>query len=80
MIDSQTNRGIRVSTDGTAGSYIMVPVNQLANVRASLDSHKIPYWVDTFAISLDGKPPVTVVNLGPSVVGSEVQSILDRAA
>ena len=80
MIDSQTRCKLRISTDGTAGPYLMVPVDQLPDVRAGLDRHKIPYWVDSFSVSLDGKPSVTVVNFGRSADAAEVQTILDRAA
>ena len=80
MIENQTHRGIQVSTDGTAGSYIMVPVDRLSQIRITLDLHKIPYWIDSFAVSLDGKPSFTVVNLGRSVNGNGVQAILDGVA
>jgi hypothetical protein len=70
MIDSSTKSPLYVSTDGTAGPYIMVPVSQLAEVRRALDARKVRYWVDENAISLDGEPEVTVINLGSGVVPS----------
>jgi len=79
MIDISTEKPLYVSTDGDAGPYIMVPVQQIDNVRSLLDAHKIPDWVDEAAISLDGKPEVTVVNLGHNVDAAVVQEILDAA-
>ncbi len=79
MIDSQTRGAIRVSTDGTAGPYIMLPLNQLSQIRQRLDQHKIHYWVDPDAISLDGKPAVAIINLGLSGDAKRVQAILDHA-
>ena len=80
MIDSKTRQKIRVSVDGTAGPYIMVPVDQLSHVRQNLDKHTIQYWVDSNAISLDGKPSVTVINFGRSEDPKKVQALLDNAA
>lgn len=80
MIDVSTKKPLSVSTDGDAGPYIMVPVQQLDRVRDLLDAAKIPYWVDEVAISLDGKPEVTVVNLGRGTDPEEVQKLLDGAS
>ena len=80
MIDIQTRREIRVSTGGTAGPYIVVPLEQLARVRAILNEHGISYWVEPDAISLDEKPAVAIVNLGLSGDARKVQELLDDAA
>ena len=79
MIDSQTHSKIRVSTDGTADPYIMVPADQLSLVRGVFDEHKIRYWVDADTISLDGKPAIAIINLGHSGDAAQVQKILDDA-
>ena len=80
MIDQCTNKPLVVSTDGNTGPYIMVPVKQIDDVRRLLDAHDIRYWVDDDAISLDGKPEVTVVNLGGRSDANAVQKILDDAS
>ena len=80
MIDVSTKKPMYVSTDGDAGPYIMVPVQQIDDVRTLLDANNIPYWVDEDAISLDGKPEVTVVNLGHGSDAASVQNILDNAS
>lgn len=80
MIDVSTKKPLYVSTDGDAGPYIMVPVQQIDDVRTLLDANNIPYWVDEDAISLDEKPEVTVVNLGHGADAATVQNILDNAS
>jgi hypothetical protein len=80
MIDVSTKKPLYVSTDGDAGLYITVPVQQIDEVRSLLDANNIPYWVDEDAISLDGKPEVTVVNLGHGSDAARVQKILDKAS
>ncbi len=53
VIDEMTRDRLRISTDGIAGPYLMVPMAQLAHVRDVLDRHQVRYWVDSDAISLD---------------------------
>lgn len=80
MIDISTKKPLRVSTDGDAGPYVVVPVQQLDDVRRLLDAHHVSYWVDEEAISLDGKPEVTVVNFGRDAQPDAVQEILDQVS
>jgi hypothetical protein len=78
MSDVVTKEPLHVSTDGTVGPYIMVPLDQLDEVRQLLDQHNIRYSVDEDAISLNGKPYVTVIDLGRGADAAAVQTILDR--
>jgi len=80
MIDEMTRNSLRVSTDGIAGPYIMVPVTELDAVLAVLDSNHVRYWVDADAISLDNEPAITVINFGRSGDAARIQTILDEAA
>ncbi len=80
MIDEMTRNSLRVSTDGIAGPYLMVPVTQLDAVLAVLDSNHVRYWVDADAISLDNEPAITVINFGRSGDAARIQTILDEAA
>jgi hypothetical protein len=80
MIDSQTQSKTRVSSDGTAGPYLMVRLDQLSRVRAILDQQKIQYWVDSDAISLNGKPAIVIVNFGRSEDAKRIQTVLDQAS
>jgi len=80
MNDMTTDKPLHVSTDGNAGPYIMVPVKQRDDVCGLLDANEISYWVDEFAISLDGKPAMIVINLSRDVDASRVQRILDNVS
>lgn len=77
MIDSATHQPLTVSTDGTAGPYIMVPLAQLPDLKSLLTTHHVAYWVDEEAISLDDGPYIAVVNLPNCPRPEEVQAILD---
>jgi len=77
MNDATTQQPLSVSTDGTAGPYIIVPVSQLDEVKRLLDSRRIRCWVDENAISLNGTPEVAVINLGRGADALAVQAILD---
>jgi hypothetical protein len=79
MIDEMTRDRLRISIDGIAGPYLMVPVAQLPRVRELLDSHSVRYWVDADAISLDRRPAIAVVNFGRSGDAVQIQAILDEA-
>ena len=79
MIDVETQERLTVHTEGNAGPYIMVSVNQLQVVEEILEKDNIPYWTDDDAISVDGKPEVAIINIGAGVDGTRVQGILDAA-
>ena len=78
MIDEMTRDRLRVSTDGIAGPYLMIPVTQLARVREVLDLHRVHYWPDSDAISLDGKPAIAVINFGRAGDAARIQHLLDE--
>jgi hypothetical protein len=78
MIDAQTQRPLRVADDEVAGPSLMLPVSQLDRIRNLLDRNGIPYWVDQYAISLNGKPEIIFVNFGRSGDAGRVQAILDE--
>jgi hypothetical protein len=79
MIDEVTKERLSVSTDDIAGPYLMLPLAQLKRVQALLDRHEIHYWTDRDAISLDGKPAITVINFGRSGDAARIQKLLDEA-
>lgn len=80
MIDTQTRRPIRISTDGTGGPYIMVPIPQLDELRTLLQVHDVPHWVESGAVSLDGRAAIAVINLGRGADVARVQSLLNRVS
>lgn len=79
MIDAMTRKPLHVSTDGTAGPYIMLPACQLADVRRLLDDHGVRYWVEEDVISLNGAPETAVIDLGRGADVDAIQAVLDTA-
>jgi hypothetical protein len=58
----------------------MVSVEVLEKVRKLLMENDVPHSVDHLAISVDGRPAVTVVSLGRKVDSRRVQDLLDATA
>lgn len=77
MIDTEKQKRLKVSERGPAGSYIIVPVARIEEVREVLDSHNVAYYVDENSISIDDEPPDVFVNLNRKVDPVEVQAFLD---
>lgn len=77
MADAATRKPIRVSDGGTAGPYIMLLVDQLPDIRRVLDANGVRYWVDEREISVNGKPPFTVINFGYRGDAVLIQRLLD---
>ena len=67
-----------VSTDGTAGPYIIVTADQLGPVLQTLRDQSIPLHVDDEAVMLDGRPALMVIDLDNDSDVGRVQAILDR--
>ena len=75
MIDASTRRPLRVQTSAGAGPYIMLRLDQLGEVTPLLDNEGIKYWVDDEAISIDGRPAMTVINLSRNTAPEAVQRL-----
>jgi hypothetical protein len=58
----------------------MLSVASLEKVQKLLVEHDIPHWADHHAVSVDGRPAVTVINLGRKVDSRQIQDLLDAAA
>lgn len=80
MKDATTKQPLTVSTASTVGPYIVILVSQLNAVRQLLKDHDIPHTVDELAISLDGEPEETIIDLGRTGDAKRVQQILDSVA
>ena len=80
MTDTTTRRPIRVSVDAATGAYIDLPVASLERVRKVLVENDIPHWVDHLAISVDGRPPATVIYIDREIDSRRVQDLLDSVA
>lgn len=79
MIDVETHKPVRVSTDGDAGPYLMVPLEQLADVRRALREHEIVHFVAEDAIELDGRPVIAIIDFARNADANLIQSALDAA-
>lgn len=77
MIDATTSKPLKVSTGKGEMSYIIVPLEQLDKVETLLNANKVSYWVDEDAISLEGKPYITFINLSRNCDPAIVQRLLD---
>ena len=78
MTDATTSRPLRVIPAADAGPYLMLPLSQLADVRRLLDEHRVRYWADREAISLNGAPAVAFINFSRVVDAYRVQELLDE--
>jgi hypothetical protein len=79
MIDIETRTPLRVSTDGDAGPYLMLPLDQLPDVRRVLSENGIRYAVEEDAIQLDDKPFIAIIDFGIDADVARIQSVLDAA-
>lgn len=77
MTDTTTQKPLRVSNEGTAGPYIMLPYSQLNDLQQLLDRHGVRYWVRENIISIDRGPAIVTVDLGRGSDLHAVQAILD---
>ena len=69
---------LHVSTDGTAGPYIMVPSGQSDALMAYLSENGVSGTLDLGAIQLKGKGVEDVIDLGMGADVAAVQALLDR--
>ena len=79
MIDTETRQRILVHSEGTGGPYIMAPIDQVGAIEQLFLDNQVPFWVDADAISLDGNPAISVVNLGRGADVARIQQLLDAA-
>jgi hypothetical protein len=78
MRSSVADAPLVVSTDGTAGPYVTVTTDQLKPVVQALQAQGIALDVDDDAVMLDGKPALSVINLGHGADVDRVKKTLDR--
>ncbi len=79
MIDALTKQPLTLSTDGSAGPYLHLPLTQLEAIRQVLDQHQVYYWVDEHAVSLNDSPYIALINFGRNADPSAIQNILNSA-
>jgi hypothetical protein len=79
MIEKKTEDRFRVKSDVVAGPFLKLTLSELPRVREQLDHRAISYWVDSTAISLDGKPHMVVINFGRAGDAARIQDAVDEA-
>ena len=78
MIDP-INQKLQVVNDKLSGPYIWVTIDQIERVQKILQDNDIPHWVDHHAVSVDGGPFLTVININQKCDPNRVQAFLDAA-
>jgi len=79
MIDIETRQPLKIITEGEAGAYLMVPLDQLADVRRILEERGIAHVVAEDAIQLDDKPTIAIIEFGRGTSPAVIQAALDAA-
>lgn len=77
---SEMNAPLKVSTDGTAGPYVIVTPGQLGPVVVAFREAGVDFHVDEDAVLSGGTPALAVIDLGSGADVERVQKTLDRVA
>jgi hypothetical protein len=80
MTTSATDAPLTVSTDGTAGPYVIVTPEQFGPVTEALRTEGLRFRVDEDAVLLSGMPALAVIDFGPGADVDRVQRVLDHIA
>ena len=80
MATSAADAPLTVSTDGTAGPYVVVTSEQLGPVVEALRTEGVRFQVDQEAVLLNGAAALAVIDLGMGADVTRVQGVLDRVA
>ena len=80
MTTSASDAPLTVSTDGTAGPYVIVTPEQFRPVMEALRADGIRFQVDNEAALPNGTEPLAVIELGSGADVRRVQEVLDRVA
>ncbi len=79
MTDIETRTPLTVKTEGDAGPYLMVPLEQLPEVRRVLQQNGIKHTVAPEAVRLAGKPVIAIIDFGRRADAARIQAALDAA-
>jgi hypothetical protein len=80
MISSASDASLAVSSDGTAGPYVIVTSEQLRPVIEALRGDGIRFLVEEEAVLLNGAPALAVIDLGRGADVEKIQGVLDRVS
>jgi len=78
MRSTPVDAPLYVSTDGTSGPYITVTTEQLAPVVNALRAEHVFFQINEDVVMMDGRPELSVIDLGHGADTEKVQSILNR--
>lgn len=79
MTDAVSKRPVEVRSHDPNWPYILIPYEQLPEVRQLLDRHSIRYEVDEETISINDGPEEIYIDLAHGTDARFVQSLLDKA-
>jgi hypothetical protein len=79
MIDTETQAPLKISTDGDAGPYLMVPLNQVPAVHHVLEENGIAHAIAEDAIQWDDRPAIAIIDFDVRADVARIQAILDAA-
>jgi hypothetical protein len=80
MPTSDTNDPLKVSTDGTAGPYVIVTPEQLGPVVLAFREEGLDFHVVEDAVLLRGAPALAIIDLDQGADVEQIQGILDGVA
>ena len=80
MATSAADAPLAVSTDGTAGPYVIVNPDQYGPVAEALRAEGVRFHVDQDAVLIAGKPALAIIDLGLEADLESIQRILDRVS
>jgi hypothetical protein len=80
MPSTEIDAPLTVSTDGTAGPYVIVSPDQYGAVAEALRAEGVRFRVDQDAVLLAGVPALAVIDLGIGADVERIQRILNRVS
>jgi hypothetical protein len=78
MIDVELETPLVVRTAGRAGPYLLVPIQQLAEVEAVLRAEDVQFSTSRDAVQVDGHNAIAMLEFGRKADAAHVQGVLDR--
>jgi hypothetical protein len=77
MIDIELHTPLLIRTEGNAGPYLLVPIQQIENVEAVLRAARIAFSISRDAVQLNGHDAIALVDFGRRADAAAIQAVLD---